>query len=246
MQKKDLRNLVELGLLLVLENLLLTWLGKAISSELIAYLLKSFVLLVTFYLVGQRRLRLQLPFRTKVGVWEQVCVNSLSIFYVVFGCLPLLQYGFTENQSAIPFSLVMALCAGVMEEYICRGVLLKAALGDRIRSHSQLIQAALLSSSFFALAHLANFGTQSLSVTLFQVYYTFAMGLFFAAITLRTQTLWWAMAIHFLIDFSSFLVTEGTSSQSEVSLGALLMWLFVMAVSLFLIRPKKLAMNLKV
>ena len=61
----------------------------------------------------------------------------------------------------------------------------------------QILGAVLLSALFFGLAHLGNLTHQPLDATLFQVYYASAIGIFFAAIYLRTGSLWWTIILHF-------------------------------------------------
>ncbi|SUN08242.1 transposase [Streptococcus acidominimus] len=46
---------------------------------------------------------------------------------------------------------------------------------------------------------MGNLQTQALDVTLFQVYYAMAMGIYFAAVVIRTRSLWWAIFIHFIV-----------------------------------------------
>ncbi|MGT2965515.1 CPBP family intramembrane glutamic endopeptidase, partial [Streptococcus acidominimus] len=73
------------------------------------------------------------------------------------------------------------------------------ALKDGLGSYKNVLQAVLISSLAFGLAHLGNLQTQALDVTLFQVYYAMAMGIYFAAVVIRTRSLWWAIFIHFIV-----------------------------------------------
>ncbi|WP_242236797.1 CPBP family intramembrane glutamic endopeptidase [Streptococcus acidominimus] len=114
------------------------------------------------------------------------------------------------------------------------------ALKDGLGSYKNVLQAVLISSLAFGLAHLGNLQTQALDVTLFQVYYAMAMGIYFAAVVIRTRSLWWAIFIHFMIDFASILATTGVSSISKPTLIPILVWLFVMLVGFILIRPKQI------
>jgi len=90
------------------------------------------------------------------------------------------------------------------------------------------------------LAHLGNLTHQPLNATLFQVYYATAYGIFFAAIYLRTGSLWWTIILHFLIDFGSVLISQSTQAAPATSIWNFIFWLPLIALGLFLIRPKKL------
>ncbi|MFR6600559.1 MAG: type II CAAX prenyl endopeptidase Rce1 family protein [Streptococcus sp.] len=90
------------------------------------------------------------------------------------------------------------------------------------------------------MAHLGNLTHQPLDATLFQVYYASAIGIFFAAIYLRTGSLWWTIILHFLVDFTSVLMSQSTQAAPATSIWHFILWLPLIAIGLFLIRPKKL------
>ena len=137
-------------------------------------------------------------------------------------------------------ALIIALGAGFFEEYFFRGLFLKLAFQDGIRSSKQVLGVVLLSALSFGLAHLGNLTHQPLNATLFQVYYATAYGIFFAAIYLRTGSLWWTIILHFLIDFGSVLISQSTQAAPATSIWNFIFWLPLIALGLFLIRPKKL------
>ena len=92
----------------------------------------------------------------------------------------------------------------------------------------------------FGLAHLGNLTHQPLNATLFQVFYATAIGIFFAAIYLRTGSLWWTIILHCLVDFASVLLSQSTQAAPATSIWNFIFWLPLIALGLFLIRPKKL------
>ena len=73
-----------------------------------------------------------------------------------------------------------------------------------------------------------------------QVYYSKSKSIFFAAIYLRTGSLWWTIVLHFLIDFASVLISQSTQAAPATSIWHFILWLPLIAIGLFLIRPKKL------
>ena len=97
-----------------------------------------------------------------------------------------------------------------------------------------------MSALSFGLAHLGNLTHQPLNATLFQVYYATAIGIFFAAIYLRTGSLWWTIILHCLVDFASVLLSQSTQATPATSIWNFIFWLPLIALGLFLIRPKKL------
>lgn len=226
------------GLLLFVANWALGFLSHFLP-DMIYYILKTALLALLFYGLAHRYLHLSIPLKPQVGILEQIRVNCLSLVYLILISPFLLLQGFSENLSALPKALILALGAGFLEEYICRGILLQIAFKDGITSYKQVLEAVLLSSLIFGLAHLGNLRSQSLDVTLFQVYYATAIGIYFSSVVIRTRSLWWTIFIHFMIDFGSVLSTASTKATSHPKLVTILVWLAVSGVALFLIRPQQ-------
>ncbi|MFR3959857.1 MAG: type II CAAX prenyl endopeptidase Rce1 family protein [Streptococcus salivarius] len=67
--------------------------------------------------------------------------------------------------------------------------------------------------------------THNLNATLFQVYYATAIGIFYAAIYLRTGSLWWTIVLHCLIDFASVLFSQSTQAAPATSIWNFIFWL---------------------
>lgn len=98
---------------------------------------------------------------------------------------------------------------GLMEEILFRG-LLQTLLKDLFRTKKKpLFLTVAVSAALFGLFHLANlFGGASLPATLLQVGYSFLLGAMFSAITLKTGTVWTAVAVHTLFDIGGLLVSD--------------------------------------
>ena len=106
---------------------------------------------------------------------------------------------------------VLACLIGFVEEVAFRGLILRAF------SSRGAWRAATISALLFGLMHLQNlaFGAD-LVPTLLQVFYATAMGFGFAAVTLRTGSLWPLIVVHALIDFAGF-VTSGGTAQADLT-----------------------------
>ncbi|MTB63592.1 CPBP family intramembrane metalloprotease [Streptococcus sp. zg-86] len=238
MSKETTRTLFLCSLLLLVANWGLGFLDYFLSGTTY-YVIKTGLLALIVFLAIHRPLRIKVPLQPKVGLLEQLRVNWLSLVYLFLISIPLLLLGLTKNQHYLPTALTVALGAGFIEEYLCRGILLQVALKDGIHSYKQVLQAVFVSSLIFGLAHLVNLRVQDLDVTLYQVYYATAMGVYFAAVVLRTGSLWWTIFIHFMIDLGTILATAGVESTSKPNGIAIGIWLVVMLIGLILIRPKQ-------
>ena len=123
------------------------------------------------------------------------------------------------------FFVILAGLIGFVEEVFFRGLILQALAPEG------LWRAAVVSSIVFGLMHLLNllFGAD-LVATLLQTAYATAMGFGFAAVTLRTGSLWPLIAIHAAIDFAGFVTAQGTVMGSvtptEIAIYALYIVVF--------------------
>ena len=119
------------------------------------------------------------------------------------------------NVTYVAVLLLGVLLVGFAEETVNRGILLTV-----FRSKLPEAGAAILSSAFFGLMHSANLALgQPLAPTIQQVAITALFGLGFYSVRLLTGSLIWAMALHAVYDFSTFMVgtTGGTALGGVVS-----------------------------
>jgi hypothetical protein len=122
------------------------------------------------------------------------------------------------------FYLILAALIGFAEEVLFRGLILRAV------APRGLWKAALVSSLLFGLAHSLNvLGGADQLYTLLQIGYSLAIGFGFAAVTLRTRTLWPLIIIHALIDFTSFLASHGASPAGITTLDMVISAAFIVA-----------------
>ena len=92
---------------------------------------------------------------------------------------------------------------GLLEEVLVRGLLLKILLKKKGHSKRGIINACVISSAIFGLAHIVNLTHMAVSSVISQIIYATAVGLFYAALYLRTKTLWVPILLHGLFNLSS-------------------------------------------
>ena len=238
MTKKETRTLILFGVSIIFANLVLRLLLKPLPEE-IAYLIKTIVLGCGYYFLVHRRLGLKLKSAKKIS-WSETLSVCWFLLLADFFYISASAFGISKAPHMIGTALIIALGAGFFEEYFSRGLFLKLAFQDGVKSSKQVLGVVLLSALSFGLAHLGNLTHQPLNATLFQVYYATAIGIFYAAIYLRTGSLWWTIVLHCLIDFTSVLFSQSTQAAPATSIWHFILWLPLIALGLFLIRPKKL------
>lgn len=108
---------------------------------------------------------------------------------------------------------IMALLSGFVEEILFRGLILRALRPTGIW------RAAIFSAVLFGVMHLLNvLSTFSLSYVLLQVGYATAIGLAYAALVIRSGTIWPLILAHFLTNFAGFLAAGGAGATGPVAL----------------------------
>lgn len=147
------------------------------------------------------------------------------------------------------FSIIMALAPGVSEEIVYRGI--PASNWMRVSGEAKdIIPAVLTTSAAFGLVHSMNIiAGAPVSITIFQVFYAFCLGIPLCAVFLRSGSIWPTIIMHTFIDFTAFLILEMESNgvlSQEFTWGPstwFMIALSVLAVAwgLYLIRPGKQA-----
>ncbi len=201
------------------------------------------IILVTYFLAGAIVLLLKLPTLALTiigdGVLALVAILLLSrlhwwhaagfrlpanpsyLLFFTVPCLPIILniafaisytgFGYPGIAGVLLF-LAIALAVGFVEEAFFRGMMLRALI---VRGPWQ---AAIISSIFFGIAHLLNVAAgANLAYTLLQVVYALAIGLMYATLALRTQTILPLIALHGLTDFVGFIALNSTVVTAGVS-----------------------------
>ena len=221
MTKKEMRLLILLGISIILANLVLRLILRPLPEN-IGYLIKTLGLMCLYYFLVQRRLGLKIKSTKKIR-WSETLGVCWFLLLADFFYVSAVALGISKAPHMIGTALVIALGAGFFEEYFFRGLFLKLAFQDGIRSSKQVLGVVLLSALSFGLAHLGNLTHQPLN-----------------AIYLRTGSLWWTIILHCLVDFASVLLSQSTQAAPATSIWNFIFWLPLIALGLFLIRPKKL------
>jgi uncharacterized protein len=143
--------------------------------------------------------------------------NPRSLWLFTVPCLPIILniafFGVSNpGIERLLLFLAIALIVGFVEETYFRGMILRAIL---IRGPWQ---AVIVSSLFFGILHLLNGAAgANLAATLLQVVYAVAIGLMYAALALRTQTILPLIVTHGLTDFFGYLAFTSTIVTTGLS-----------------------------
>lgn len=182
---------------------------------------------------GHRRalgLGLPAPLSSARVVWLPLLYTILMLFLAWVSGLP-------PRGVLLVVACNTALVA-VSEELMFRGLLLQGFLG-----RYAVLPAVLLSSVLFGLAHAANgFASGEYGAALWQSAAAALQGVGYAAIRLRTRSVWPMVVVHGLWDFSLMTATLGAAADGEGSilpLAALLAVLPLCLYGLFLLRGSR-------
>jgi len=149
--------------------------------------------------------------RPRISFPRQLRVSLLPLFYLAFLALAVSLRGPLSLQHTLT-GLAVAPVVALFEETLIRGYVLESFL--RLSKSGNVLPAVFWSSLLFGLSHLMNLARQDLPTTLYQVGFTFALGALYAAIYLRTGSLWWPIVLHFANDF---IVIAGTGSVVQAA-----------------------------
>lgn len=208
-------------------------------------------LFIALYSVG---LVLLLGFKSAFkpkGFFKALLSSTLVIAVMLFSLWSFFDKA-TSNPAAewastgmIIFGLVQAVGIGIREECFFRGAIQSIIAKKYVRSVKGVWLAALIASSIFGIAHLFNLFTGFNPLVVFmQAISATGTGLFFAAVYLRSRSLWVPILVHALIDTvalsgSIFLTQTRAETVNELSLGALAGMAIYILPTIFLLRPSK-------
>lgn len=176
----------------------------------------------------------ELPFRKQL-----LAIGPLLAYILIFNLIG--SFGIKSENLVV--ALIVSLEAAIMEEYICRGLLLGGLLKDSQQKLVDIWLAVIGSSLIFGLAHLQNIAHQPLDYTLFQILAATLIGIFYGAIYVRTHSLLWVMIGHFLQDFAAIGNNGLTAPEVPKNIWFIifLLALVFLPSALWLLRPKKQA-----
>ena len=153
----------------------------------------------------------------------------------------------------ITFVISMGLI-GILEEFLCRGVLLSLMLEKWGHTRKGLLKSVFISSVIFGLTHLVTLFVYPhliLSVAS-QVFYSALVGVYLACVYIRCKNLYSVVILHAFFDACVLLINllhlpammeviNPTEITPADGLGTIILWLPFFLIGLFLIRKKKLS-----
>jgi membrane protease YdiL (CAAX protease family) len=145
----------------------------------------------------------------------------------------------------ILLGVLMMISIGVSEECFFRATIQNILAKKYANSVKGIWFTAIVSALIFGLLHATNvFTGVDLKSACIQAFNNVFIGLFFAAIYLRSRNIWALIAIHALTDLSAlagyvFLNETTTEIMSKISWGSFLIGGLMLALSIFLLRASK-------
>ncbi|MEU6247872.1 CPBP family intramembrane glutamic endopeptidase [Glycomyces sp. NPDC047010] len=168
-----------------------------------------------------------------------------TLIVVVLFMLQLMQSPLTDDAKWLGLGIPNVFMIGFFEEALTRGLVLLPMLIAWQSRPSGVMRAVMISSFLFGIAHLLNlFGGAALAPTLIQVGYAFGFGVGFAALLLRTNTMWIGIVLHALVDANSGAwfgppADGGTDDGSASIAPLLLVGLPLLVYGIILIRKRE-------
>ncbi len=151
---------------------------------------------------------LKLGFQKK-GLVKGLCISFVMILYIIENFISASNTDSVKNYAQITF-VNLLLCflsnmsVGLFEEVLLRGTVLNI-MNEQWKSRKYgTYWAVFLSSFLFGVAHFINYfnGKAYMNPTIAQVFYATFIGLFMAAVYLRSKNIWVVIILHGLFDFA--------------------------------------------
>lgn len=167
--------------------------------------------------------------------WNSLRLTWLPLSYALLMLLLTWAGDFPDTRTTIIIACNTALVA-VSEELMFRSILLQGML-----TRFPLLPSVLASSAIFGVVHAVNgFSTGDMQTALWQSLAAALQGVGYAAIRIRTGSIWPMVLIHGLWDFSLMASAISAASQNEISTlpaASLLIVLPLFLYGLYLLRP---------
>jgi membrane protease YdiL (CAAX protease family) len=173
-------------------------------NDTIFRFLGSIVFIFIIYIFGHKILNIHKPFMKSI----LIVLPALLISINNFPFIPFLSGNaeITKPVYTIFIFAITCISVGLFEELIFRGLILFFLLEKLPKNKRGLLLSIVISSALFGFMHLFNiFDGANVGATLLQVMYSFAMGLMWSIIVLKTKTIWLAVILHSLYNFSGLL-----------------------------------------
>ncbi len=180
-----------------------------------------------------------------------VCGVALLALFVLFGLYGIAQL--VVSGSAAPSATIIIktavyfLLVGIGEEFLARAVSAQTLLAHFGLTHAGVMKACALSGVIFGAMHFVNLLQLDVGSVLAQVAVTTGAGILFSAIYFRCGNIWACVILHMLWDATLFAaisgsqITDGSSTAGSGNLGSLGFCAVLVAISVFILRKKKIA-----
>lgn len=170
----------------------------------------------------------------KFAALASLMVISNIIENGVVGGLPA-----ADTPVGILSGILNGIAPGFYEEMVCRGVVLSLMMYCFQKKIDRITRSVVLSGLCFGIVHLLNLLSADIVMTLIQVCYAAAVGIFFGGIYVRTRNLWGPVIFHSLIDIAEFIYIGDAGFTSYVLVSSIAIIIIYSALGLYLIRPAK-------
>ncbi|GHP13766.1 CAAX amino protease [Lentilactobacillus fungorum] len=186
-----------------------------------------------------------------IRIAPQVGLSQLTLISLPFLILAIYVIGLSfQPHSAHTFALGLAagVGAGFFEEYIFRGIIFAKLLQSfpNLSKAKTIWAAVIISSLLFGLMHGSNFFLQSFSTTMNQILFAIMLGLLLVTFYVRSGTILLSMFAHGAWDYLASLKsgttveTTATTGGAIIDEGSLIIFIIVLGLVIFYLRPKKL------
>lgn len=184
----------------------------------------------------------------KPAQWRCLYLYWIAVPMLLPATLYILILGPKVNKPILVFfSVWLTIFIGFSEEGLFRGVIL-----NTLRQYG-IFTSVILSSILFSLIHITNLMAGfSLSFVLMQFYVAFCLGVLFAALRIRTGTIWLVFFFHTVFDFLGLITKDqlnwtGTGGLFELTMPIVgvitCVYSIFLGIGLFLLRPRKSAVQ---
>ena len=218
--------------------------GSEMISELVACLCLGVIIFICH--------KYKFIIKNEVTFFEMIKITlPVWLFFLISFTVQIGMNIYTHQLQSSAYIIILFLTyllVGLFEEFLLRGIVLNILLDKYNNSKKNIWFAVVFSSLLFGVAHFMNLSTgASFFGVLMQVISATAMGIYLAAIYVRTGNIWYNALIHGLWDICaslSFIFIGNEMDYGEIISGyniiTLIPAVFYLMFSLFLLRKKKI------
>ncbi|MEN6460872.1 MAG: CPBP family intramembrane glutamic endopeptidase [Syntrophomonas sp.] len=168
---------------------------------------------------------IKMAYFTVPARWRQIWLIWPVIVLILVNALDILTGKVTIDTSnkALLFTFVInCVSTGFFEEILVRGGILNLLLCKLGNTKKGIYLSVIYSSMVWGLAHLINLvkNPELLLTTSTQIFYAACFGVIFAALLLRTHSIWWMIFLHALFNFCGSIkeiAINGGIAASEIA-----------------------------